>query len=500
MNNLIQSFKIQLNSSTVADTNLDGPFAFQVPKLSNPKFQHRIIDDWEEFDSHKFLNVNIMQEYLTNRIHLPLPPDDLNPKMQEAFITLNLLRDDPEYIIQNMLIPLKGRYIDDPIKPPYLAKNNAKYKLFTYSYGTIKMKNGPEVVDELIRDIRREGKIHRPLVWSNILAECAQIRLHPLSKKLLNKNDIDQEIKRKPLHGIIESLEVVQNWENLMENCFTKSKIGFEFILMLLIDDQNDDRRNRKALLDRNQRLVGLCQMPHTQFDYINSIITCSNLQALFEQEGPEGGKNMMDMTTMINDQNDQAINLNLNNNYPNEQYQYGNKDLDLDTKLYYDENTIKQSSYKFQNNNHNPIQQSLPDINYKNQIQSQIHDSPSKYQLDSVIMPVNLSNFDDLNTKDVNLASTQKLQFTTLNNKSNTNGANALNNKTTTKPVIWTKKNGIFDLGVKKSLEFEKMKNDNSLTNINQQQFQEQSRFKGNDNNGNYDDYDLDEDINDRQ
>lgn len=63
------------------------------------------------------------------------------------FMTLNLLRDDPEYMIGHYILPMKLRFIEDQIRPPYLASQFAKFKFSTFSFGPIKMKNGPESVD-----------------------------------------------------------------------------------------------------------------------------------------------------------------------------------------------------------------------------------------------------------------------------------------------------------------------------------------------------------------
>ena len=83
-----------------------------------------------------------MKEYTMNRTHLPLPPADIDPKIQEAFMTINILRDDPYYIIDNCLIPLKNRFIDDPIQPHHLATAFPRYKLNSFTFGAIKTHNG----------------------------------------------------------------------------------------------------------------------------------------------------------------------------------------------------------------------------------------------------------------------------------------------------------------------------------------------------------------------
>jgi hypothetical protein len=80
------------------------------------------------FDSHKYLNINLAEEYLTERIHLPLPPQLLEPSMKEAFMAVNIMNDDPDYLISNLLEPAKLRFIKE---------EDNRYKFKSYSFGVI---------------------------------------------------------------------------------------------------------------------------------------------------------------------------------------------------------------------------------------------------------------------------------------------------------------------------------------------------------------------------
>ena len=66
-----------------------------------------------------------------------MPPIDLDPKLQEAFMTLNLLRDEPKYIIEKILEPAKSRFFQDHNKPYIPYKSNTIHRFNTYSYGPI---------------------------------------------------------------------------------------------------------------------------------------------------------------------------------------------------------------------------------------------------------------------------------------------------------------------------------------------------------------------------
>jgi hypothetical protein len=45
--------------------------------------------------------------------------------------------------------------------------------------------------------------------------------------------------------------------------------MGFEIILLALLDDRNSDRRLRKVLLDPLVREIGIAQIDHSQYSNI---------------------------------------------------------------------------------------------------------------------------------------------------------------------------------------------------------------------------------------
>ena len=61
-------------------------------------------------------------------------------------MTLNIMNDDPEYLINNLLLPARERFIPDGPK---------RYRFKSYSFGVIPSKNGPAIVDEAIDYIRK---------------------------------------------------------------------------------------------------------------------------------------------------------------------------------------------------------------------------------------------------------------------------------------------------------------------------------------------------------
>ena len=60
--------------------------------------------------------------------------------MQEAFMAVNILQDDPDYLINNLLLPAKERFIQD----------DKRFRFNSYSFGTIYTKTGPSIIDEAI--------------------------------------------------------------------------------------------------------------------------------------------------------------------------------------------------------------------------------------------------------------------------------------------------------------------------------------------------------------
>ena len=53
-----------------------------------------------------------------------------------------------------MLIPAKGRFFRDDKEPVFPIKSDTKFRFNSYSFGVLKVKKGPEIIDELIDDIR----------------------------------------------------------------------------------------------------------------------------------------------------------------------------------------------------------------------------------------------------------------------------------------------------------------------------------------------------------
>jgi len=56
-----------------------------------------------------------------------------------------------------------------------------------------------------------------------------------------------------------------------------RARFGFEVILMVLLDEENPDRKFRKMLLDPDVQEVGITQIPHPQYDFINLITIRKN-------------------------------------------------------------------------------------------------------------------------------------------------------------------------------------------------------------------------------
>jgi hypothetical protein len=51
-----------------------------------------------------------------------------------------------------------------------------------------------------------------------------------------------------------------------------RAQFGFEVILIVLLDEENPDRKYRKMLLDPLVEEIGITQIAHPQYDFINLI------------------------------------------------------------------------------------------------------------------------------------------------------------------------------------------------------------------------------------
>lgn len=90
----------------------------------------------------------------------------------------------------------------------------------------VNVKTGPAIIDEAIAAVRKmKRKI--PIQWSNVLSDSGHSKVANIANKL-----IDQRI----ITNLISS-----NQDILV----TKAQFGFEVILMILMDDENEDRRFR---------------------------------------------------------------------------------------------------------------------------------------------------------------------------------------------------------------------------------------------------------------
>ena len=47
----------------------------------------------------------------------------------------------------------------------------------------------------------------------------------------------------------------------------------------MLIDDKNDDRKIRNFFLNKNLKYFGMSQIEHLQYDYINCLVLCENIE-----------------------------------------------------------------------------------------------------------------------------------------------------------------------------------------------------------------------------
>lgn len=65
-------------------------------------------------------------------------------------MTLNLIRDDPLFMLENVIIPLKNRIFEEKKRVIGFKK---QFYYNSFSFGTIKLKNGFDSINDLIEDL-----------------------------------------------------------------------------------------------------------------------------------------------------------------------------------------------------------------------------------------------------------------------------------------------------------------------------------------------------------
>jgi hypothetical protein len=98
-------------------------------------------------------------------------------------MTLNLMNDDPEYLITNLLLPARERFFSQTT-----SDGKKRYRFNSYSFGVVNSKYGPALVDEAIAYIREiNTKYHKnPIKWSDLLEKYSTNTLSQLQNRLLD--------------------------------------------------------------------------------------------------------------------------------------------------------------------------------------------------------------------------------------------------------------------------------------------------------------------------
>ena len=93
-------------------------------------------------------------------------------------MTLNIMNDDPEYLITHLLLPARERF----------NRVGNRFMFNSYSFGVVPSKNGPEIVDEAINYIREINAKYTmsPVRWSDVLGDQTSRQLTQVQNKLLD--------------------------------------------------------------------------------------------------------------------------------------------------------------------------------------------------------------------------------------------------------------------------------------------------------------------------
>ena len=90
-------------------------------------------------------------------------------------MTVNLMKADPDYLIDNLLIPAKARFF----------KSGNNWLFSTYSFGVIPSKLGPALIDEAI-DFVKQVKPNHQVKWNYALEFTSEERLSSIANKFID--------------------------------------------------------------------------------------------------------------------------------------------------------------------------------------------------------------------------------------------------------------------------------------------------------------------------
>lgn len=264
---LAESFKQTLSPvKAKMKTRLPGPLSFPVPHTEGAYLGFPAPPDpYEGFKTHKYFDVNIVEDYEQNCQHLPQPPRNADKHQQEAFMTLNLLKDEPAYMADNIFLPAKERFF----------KQGTRWRFNTYSCGVIDVRDGPEIVDEAIQDLEEAYQRH-PLAieWNHVLEMCCQDKLQEIASSFLDVKRLQSRLLNpEAITEYVREYGEAKDDEEIVTIVIPRASHGFEVVMLALLDFENRDRRFRRMILDPHVREIGMVRVKHPQIDYINMII-----------------------------------------------------------------------------------------------------------------------------------------------------------------------------------------------------------------------------------
>ena len=219
-------------------------------------------------------------------------------------MSLNILKDDPDYLINNILVPAKDRFF----------KEGNKWRFPTYSFGVIDVKEGPALIDQAILDLQISNKLRpSPIEWNPVLEMCCRDKLQEVTKQYIDIKHLQKSLLNpKVISEYVREYGAANEDEDIITIIVPKAKFGFEVILMTLMDHSNSDRQYRKMLLDPKVMEIGMVQLPHPQFDFMNMLILKNSnkttlersIENTFVRNVPDGDETVIytnnDTTTVV--------------------------------------------------------------------------------------------------------------------------------------------------------------------------------------------------------
>lgn len=196
--------------------------------LTNKVTQNRPVKS-NLIDITKILPKNMYAKSST--MNLPEAPPTADKVVKDAFVCLNLSRTAPVFFVNTFLEPIRGRFVKSFIYKDFGNKTRRTHE-------------GIDGTNHIIKYMSHEAQRTHSLEWDKDLAELAKDRLSSIAL------DSYTSMKYSGLSGANIASYNINPKCKIDEFCEGGSTVGIEAIALILIDDGNLERNNKRIRND----------------------------------------------------------------------------------------------------------------------------------------------------------------------------------------------------------------------------------------------------------